>query len=159
MLLDLSKLIAALEGHTAALLSHASALVSGGAETPKATRGRKAVGEVNGVAQTVEQVAASTLVTTAAVQAAASAPTVAATAAAGTASDVPVVKTAKTLQQVADKIVALVNSPTGGRDKAVAILTKYGVKKVPELKPEQFDAVWVDLEAAEAPASGAASLF
>lgn len=123
------------------------------------TRGRKAAGEANGVAQTVEQIAAATPVTTAVAPVAASAPTVAPIAAAVTASDVPPVKTARTLQQVADKIVALVNSPTGGRDKAVAILTKYGVKKVPELKPEVFDAVWADVEAADAPAGAAASLF
>lgn len=154
MLLDLSKLIAALEGHTAALLEHARALVAGGADaTPKA-RGRKAAGEANGVAQTVEQIAAATPVTTAAVQVAASAPTVVTTAPVATVSDLPPVVTAVTLQQVADQIIAYANSPTGGRDKAVAILTQFGVKKVPELKPEQYAGVVAAVKAATAASDG-----
>lgn len=131
----------------------AAFLLGDGTEAPKATRGRKAVGEAEGKAQTVEQVAATAATSTAAVQAAATVATTPSTAAAaGTASE-PKVVTQVTLQQVADKIIELANSPTGGRDKAVAILTKYGVKKVPELKPETFEAVLKDVAAANAPAA------
>lgn len=152
MLIDFTKLISALEGHTAALLEHAKALASGGTDAPKAARGRKAAGEAEGKAQTVTEVAAG----------AQSAPTGATVTATQTPATVvtptttvsePKVVTQPTLQQVADKIIELANSPTGGRDKAVAILTKYGVKKVPELKPENFEAVLKDVAAAYTPSA------
>lgn len=152
MLIDFTKLISALEGHTAALLEHAKALASGGTDAPKAARGRKAAGEAEGKAQTVTEVAASSAaasgVVTAAVQ-----PSAVTSPVTSTPSAEPKVVTQPTLQQVADKIIELANSPTGGRDKAVAILTKYGVKKVPELKPETFEAVLKDVAAAYTPSA------
>lgn len=152
MLVDFTKLISALEGHTKALLAHAEALVSGSSETTAPRpRGRRAAGEVNGVAvNPIDAVAAATPAA-AAVQAAVNAAPQTVTAAV----DPKPVVTQPTLQQVADAIIALANSPTGGRDKAVAILSKYGVKKVPELKPENFVAVLADVTAANVPdASG-----
>lgn len=150
MILDLSKLIAALEGHTKALFAHAEALATGGGEAaPKKTRGRPAAGETNGVAVDPTAAAASA---PAASSVAAPAATVAAPASVSTAavSDKPVI-TQPTLQQVADKIIDLANNHS--RDKAVAILTKYGVKKVPELKPADFANVLIDVAAATAPAA------
>lgn len=146
MVLDLTKLIAALEGHTKALFAHAEALASGGTEAaPKKPRGRPAAGETNGVA--VDPSAA------AAAAPAASTATPAANFAAATtpAAERAAIVTAPTLQQVADAIIDLANNHS--RDAAVAILTKYGVKKVPELKPENFTAVLADVAKAKAPAA------
>lgn len=147
MLIDLSKLIAALDNHAKALFAYAEA-VGGKAAAAPAARGRPAKGES---APSPEQLAASV----AGASTASAAP--AATNAGSVAPAEKPVIIAPTLQQVADAIIALANSANGGRDKAVAILTKYGVKKVPELKPENFQAVLDDVKAASAP-SGAESL-
>lgn len=149
MILDLSKLIAALESHTKALFAHAEALATGGGEAaPKKTRGRPAAGETNGVAVDPTAAAASA---PAASSVAAPAATAAAPASVSTAAVSDKVATVPTLQQVADKIIDLANNHS--RDKAVAILAKYGVKKVPELKPADFAAVLLDVEAAKVPAA------
>jgi CCR4-NOT transcriptional regulation complex NOT5 subunit len=163
MILDYSKLIVALEAHTKALIDHAEALAKsavGSVENAVKTRGRKAAGEAEGKAQTVTEVAATAAPTAVATQPASATAVTSASqpAPASQLSAEPKVVTQLTLQQVADAIIALANSPTGGRDKAVAILTKYGVKKVPELKPENFEAVLADVAAANAP-SGAAGLM
>ena len=72
----------------------------------------------------------------------------------------PVVEKVITLQQVADAIIDLANNHS--RDAAVAILAANNVKKVPELKPEQFkgvlDAV-AKAKAPQTPPSGSAGLF
>lgn len=128
----------------------AAFLIGDGTEAPKtATRGRKAAGEAEGKAQTVTEVAATAQSAPAAAAGAVTSPATVVTQ--PTTASEPKVVTQKTLQQVADAIIALANSPTGGRDKAVAILAKYNVKKVPELKPETFDAVLADVAAANAP--------
>lgn len=126
-------------------------LIGEGEAVVNKVRGRKASGEAEGKAQTVEQIAATNATATVAATAtAAVTPATTAALASSTAAE-PKVVTQPTLQQVADKIIELANSPTGGRDKAVAILTKFKVKKVPELKPEDFAAVLDDVAAANAP--------
>lgn len=65
------------------------------------------------------------------------------------------VETVPTLQKVADAIINLANSPDGGRDKAVAILTQHSVKKVPELKVEQYASVLAAVAKAVIPAASA----
>lgn len=163
--MNIQPLIDAFENHTKALLEHAKALLhhaaSNGGEKAPSTRGRKAVGEVNGVAQTPEQLAAavaSAQPATAGVTASAGAPATAATQQT-TVSELPPVVVQITLQQVADAIIGLANSADGGRDKAVSILTQFGVKKVPELKAEQYAAVLEAVKAkAAAPVSASAGL-
>lgn len=151
MLIDLTKLIAALELHAKALFAHAEAMAGGAEAAPKKTRGRPAAGEVNGVAVNPETAAASAPAASTAAAAVSTTPAAQAALAAGVngeATLAPVV-TEATQQQVADAIIALANN--GSREKAVAILTKHGVKKVPELKKEQFAAVLADVRAASAP--------
>jgi len=123
------------------------------------TRGRKAKGEVNGVAVSPEQLAAAAAAAapaasqTAQVSQAAAA-TAAAPAAAATVAEKPV-EVVPTLQQVADAIIDLANNHS--RDAAVGILAKFNVKKVPELKPEQFASVLAAVAAAKAPALNVAA--
>lgn len=158
--MNIQPLIDAFENHTKALLEHAKALLhhaaSNGGEKAPSTRGRKAVGEVNGVAQTPEQLAAAI----AGAASAANAPVTAAVVTPAAASaELPPVVVQITLQQVADAIIGLANSADGGRDKAVSILTQFGVKKVPELKAEQYAAVLEAVKAkAAAPVSASAGL-
>lgn len=166
MILDFSKFIAALEANTKAMLVHAEALAAHavgaieGAVAPK-TRGRKAVGEVNGVALTPEQLAANIAASTPAAAAVTTvAPVIVAPVTpAAVSAELPPVAVQITLQQVADAIISLANSADGGRDKAVSILTQFGVKKVPELKAEQYAAVLEAVKAkATAPVSASAGL-
>lgn len=161
MLIDFTKFIAALEAHTKALLVHAEAVASGAIGAVEGAvvtsrRGRKAAGEADGKALTPDQIASSVA---SAASAAAAAPAVV-TVVEPNGTPLGTVAVQPTLQQVADAIIQLANSADGGRDKAVAILTKYGVKKVPELKPENFTAVLAEVAAAKnPPAAGAAGLF
>lgn len=153
MILDYTKFIAAIEAHTKALVEHTEALIGVG---PAArAKGRKAAGEAEGKAQTVEQLAAAAATAAPATSAAPAAATATVVTAPAQAAE-GLVKTSLTLQQVADAIVKLANDVS--RDAAVAILTKYGAKKVPEIKPENFDAVMADIKAASAPASAGAGL-
>lgn len=156
----LEKLLEVLTRVAVALEALASGDGTTDAKAPGKPRGRKAVGEANGVALTPEQVAAQIAGASSASSAAAASTVSTATAVttAGPAGDLPAVVTQPTLQQVADAIIALVNSPTGGRDKAVSILTANGVKKVPELKPDQYAAVLAAVTAAAAPPTSAAGL-
>lgn len=163
--MNIQPLIDAFENHTKALLAHAAALLhhsnASPADVKPSTRGRKAVGEVNGVALTPEQIAASIAGSTPAAAAATTvAPVlVAAVTPAAANAELPPVVVQVTLQQVADAIINLANSADGGRDKAVGILTQFGVKKVPELKAEQYAAVLEAVKAkAAAPVSASAGL-
>ena len=140
MILDYTKFIQALEAHTKALVEHTEALL--GFDGKKAKGGKKTPAETP-----TETPAAVTTAAPAQTAAPAANTTV---AAAPAASDPPVV-TQPTLQQVADAIINLAN--TVSRDKAVAILQKYGASKVPELKPEVFAAVLADVKVASAPAA------
>src|SRR5882757_2168213 len=116
MLIDFTKLIAALEGHTKALLVHAEALASGAVDavTPKKPRGRPAAGETNGVATapTPEQLAAAP--TAAAGQPVSAQAVTSATTSPSVSAEKPVV-TQPTLQQVADAIIAVANSAASGQ--------------------------------------------
>lgn len=121
--------------------------LEGGADVtgePKKPRGRPAKGETT--PPTTEQLASAQ-----SAAAASTAQTAAAVTAVGSATvgDKPVI-TAPTLQQVADKITDLANAD---RAKAVAILAAHGVKKVPELKPEQFESVLKAIALATAPSA------
>lgn len=140
MIFDFTKLHNVLERIAVALEGGAKV---DAAETagPKRGRGRPAAGEST----------PPTEAQTANAQSAAAASTIStATAVTSAGAEKPVDKV-PTLQQVADAIIDLANNVS--RDKAVAILAKYNVKKVPELKPEQFATVLADVAAAKAPAA------
>lgn len=122
------------------------------APTTAKPRGRPAKGESNGVAlPSPEQLAAAVSTATSAAAASTAQTALAATSAGANAQADKPVLVQPTLQQVADAIIDLANNHS--RDKAVAILTKYGVKKVPELKPENFVAVLADVATAKAPSA------
>src|SRR5487761_706319 len=112
MLLDLTKLLAVLERIATALENGAKDVVA----DVESAGTRRGPGRPKST-------------TTAAATAAA----VAAAQPAASAQPAPDAVPQPTLQQVADAIIDLANNVS--RDKAVAILTKFGVKKVPELKP------------------------
>jgi len=114
---------------------------------PKRGRGRPAKGEAPAETATTP-VSAPSSTTSASVV---TTPAPAAEAPSTPATELAAIAVQPTLQKVADAIIDLANNVS--RDKAVAILTKYGVKKVPELKPENFAAVLKDVEAAKAPAA------
>jgi hypothetical protein len=151
MILDFSKLLGALEAHTKALTENTAALLGGEAKKP---RGRPVKGEETAAPVTAAATVAATVQSTPSVAGPAAATT------AGAEPDLKPVKTQPTLQQVADAVVALANDPKrGGREAAVAILNKYGATKVPELKPENFQAALDEaLAAGTAPASASSGL-
>jgi hypothetical protein len=142
MILDFTKLHNVLERIATALEGGAKPAA---AEPAKRSPGRPAKGEG---APNPEQLAAAPAASTAAA-------TVTGTTSAPADKLPPVVKDV-TLAQVADAIIDLANNHS--RDAAVKILSDAGVKRVPELKPEQYADVLAAVAKAKAPISASSGL-